>query len=92
MRDSLLRYLLWVLLPVGIGILLSQQLATRETELQDQASTSRIGKLAARLFSEEMGIRAGELALEAPILTNPDPSSPMIQAAQRGDTVAAIGV
>jgi hypothetical protein len=91
MKNSPLPYLLWVLLPVGIGVLLSQQLATRETELQRQASTSRIGKLAARLLSEEMGIQAAELAREAPILTNPDPSSPMIQAAQRGDTLAGIG-
>lgn len=91
MRISPLSYLLWVLLPVGAGVLLSHQLATRETESLAHASTSRIGRLATRLFSEEMGIRAGELVREAPILTNPDPSSPMIQAAQRGDTVAALG-
>ncbi len=91
MRCSPLRYLLWVLLPVGAGVLLSQHLATRETESLTQTSTSRIGNLAAHLFSEEMGARAGELAQEAPILTNPDPSSPLIQAAQRGDTVAALG-
>lgn len=91
MSCSPFRYLLWVLLPVGAGVLLSQHLATRETESITQASTSRIGNLAAHLFSEEMGVRAGELAQEAPILTNPDPSSPLIQAAQRADTVVALG-
>jgi len=91
MSVSPLRYFFWVLLPVGVALLLSQYLAIREQETQTRVSTSRIGKLAVRLFSEEMGIKAAELALEAPALTNPDPASPLIQAAQRGDTVAALG-
>ena len=91
MRSSLLRYLLWVLLPVGVSSVAAQTLSRGETTSLRVESASRLGNLAVLLFSEEMGARSGELIQEAPILTAPDSRSPLIQAALRGDTVAALG-
>jgi hypothetical protein len=91
MRYFSLPLLLWVVLPTGVGLVAAGTLQRREAELQRQDSTLRMGGLAVHLFSEEMGRRAAGLVLEAPPLTNPSSSSPLLQAAQLGDTVAALG-
>jgi hypothetical protein len=91
MRFSPHPYLCWVLIPVAIFGVLGQKLAARRTEAQSQTTTARMGGLATRLFAEEMGRYAAEMVGEAPILTNPDPNSPLVRAARRGDTVAALG-
>lgn len=91
MRPFQRQYLLWTLLPAVACAFLGEDLARREHRSLSAASTARIGVLASHLFTAEMGARAGELALEAPVLTGSTLESPLLQAASRGDTLAALG-
>jgi hypothetical protein len=91
MRPIQRQYLLWTLLPCVACAFLGEELARREGQALSAASTARIAALAGHLFTEEMGAKAGELALEAPVLTDSTLDSPILRAARRGDTLAALG-
>ncbi len=67
-------------------LLLEERARERRT-----SSALRLGRLATLLFREEMGDAAADMARRAPIVSTPDPTSPVVQAALRGDTVAALG-
>ena len=92
MRTYLRSYLIWVLLPVGMASLGVFHFAAEEPKNQDSASLHRMAGVARFLLREEMGKRAGEIAESAPLLESPDPGTPVLQAALRGDTVAALGL
>ncbi len=91
MRSKLFSYFLWVLLPVATAFGLSQTLIQRTYQLRNLESGERFGHLTAVFFLDQMSARATELSLDAPILSDPDRSSSVIQAALRGDTVAGLG-
>ena len=91
MRSKFFSYFLWVLVPVATAFGLSQTLIQRTYQLRKLESGERFGRLTAVFFLEQMSARATELSLAAPILSDPDRSSSVIQAALRGDTVAALG-
>jgi hypothetical protein len=90
MAREFLTYLDWFLLPAALAIGVARNLSERTDDEQRLESGARFGQLAFVLFREEVGATSGELAQVAPILPDPDPSSAIIQAAQRGDTVAAL--
>jgi len=91
MRSKLFSYFLWVLLPVATAFGLGQTLIQRTYQLRNLESGERFGHLTAVFFLEQMSARATELSLDAPVLSDPDRSSSVIQAALRGDTVAGLG-
>ena len=91
MARRLLSYLIWVLVPAALAFGVARELEERVGGEQLQESGTRIGRLGQVLFMEEMAHQAGALARSAPVLPDPDQASPIIRAAQRGDTVAALG-
>lgn len=92
MRTLFRSYLIWVLLPVAMTSLAAYLFSTRAPEDLSQASLERMGGMATLLFRVEMGERAGEMSETAPLLERPDSTSPILRAALRGDTVAALGL
>lgn len=91
MRPGFRQYFIWVLLPVALAFVAGQVQVFRTVQGRAMESRERFGRLADQLFREEMGAQAAAMAGTAPVLSNPDPSSPVLQAALRGDTVAALG-
>jgi hypothetical protein len=91
MRSVFLRYTLWVILPFAALALLTPGLGRRAVEDRMEGSPARLGGLAAALLRQEVGEVSGDLARRAPVLSAPDTTSPVIQAALRGDTVAGLG-
>ena len=92
MRQKLISYFLWILLPSVVSLGLGHGAVQRARDLRNLESGQRFGHLTAAFLRNQMGIQATELAREAPTLTNPDPTSPILRAALEGDTVAALGV
>lgn len=92
MRASFRPYLIGVLLPVGLAGLGAFFLTSRAGDASARASLVRMGGLARVIFREEMGQQTAEMATTAPLLENPDPSTPILRAALQGDTVAALGL
>lgn len=91
MRDSFTRYVLWVLLPLGLAGVTGHYLSLTENRALARESATRLGRTGVALLAGEMGKQAAALTREATLLTNPDPASPLIRAAMKGDTVAALG-
>jgi hypothetical protein len=91
MRRLLLGYLLWVVVPVSFATGIGRAWADKAAEGRILESGVRFGALARELLMTEMGARTGELAGEAPVLTDPDETTPIIRTALQGDTVAALG-
>ncbi len=91
MRRLILSYLLLILLPAGGALLAGGILTRKELNERRDESAFRFAGLGALLFRTEMGDAAGEMALRAPVLPDPDPSSPVARAALAGDTIAALG-
>jgi len=91
MKPILLRYLFFIFVPVVIAFssgLLLQKGGAASGGLE---SATRLGNLAAALLQREISDMADQMAREAEPLENPDTSSPVVQAALAGDTVAALG-
>jgi len=91
MTRALRLFLLLVVLPLGLVASAGSVLVARSTESALLDARARVGGAAARMFRQDMGELAHAMARVAQPIANPDLESPAIQAALRGDTVAALG-
>lgn len=91
MRPAITRYLLFVLLPTALAFALAYLVRETEAEARSLESARRLGSLTTGLLREEMADQASQLVARATPRVNPDTTSPVVQAALRGDTVAALG-
>jgi hypothetical protein len=91
MRSSLSRYSFLLVLPAVLALLSGFLLQERNAVSRSLESAERLGNLTAILLQKEVGGMAAELARQAGPLENPDSTSPVVQAAMAGDTVAALG-
>ena len=91
MTRALRLFLLLVVLPLGLVASVGSVLVARSTESAVLDARARMGGAAARMFRQDMAELAQALARDAQPIANPDLESPAIQAALRGDTVAALG-
>jgi hypothetical protein len=91
MRPATTRYLLFVLLPTALAFALAHLVRETKAEARSLESARRLGSLTTVLLREEMADQASQLLARATPRANPDTTSPVVQAALRGDTVAALG-
>jgi len=91
MTRTLRLFLLLVVLPLGLAASAGSVLVARSSESALLDSQARMGGAAARMFRLDMAELAQALARDAQPISNPDLESPAVQAALRGDTVAALG-
>jgi len=91
MKPTLLRYLFFIFVPVVIAFSSGLFLHKRRAVSRSLESATRLGSLTAVLLQREIGDMAAQMADQAAPLENPDSSSPVVQAAMAGDTVAALG-
>jgi hypothetical protein len=91
MTRALRLFLLLVVLPLGLVASVGSVLVARSSESALFDARARMGGAAARMFRQDMAELAQALAEDAGPIANPDLESPAIQAALRGDTVAALG-
>lgn len=91
MTRALRLFLLLVVLPMGLAASAGSVLVARSSESALLDSQARMGGAAARMFRLDMAELAQDLARDAQPISNPDLESPAVQAALRGDTVAALG-
>jgi hypothetical protein len=91
MRPTVTRYLLFVLLPTALAFSFAHQVQKNVAESRSLESARRLGNLTSVLLRSEMAELASELVAQARPPANPDTTSPIVKAALRGDTLAALG-
>jgi hypothetical protein len=91
MRTSITGFILRVLVPMGTAGFAGHFLVHGESRNLQMESTARMGRTASALLSGEMSLRTEALALDAPVIPQPDTTSPLMRAALAGDTLAALG-
>jgi len=91
MRLSFRSFFGLVLIPVAVATLCIRAVAILSVDSLDRLSVTRLGGVASLLLTREMGVQSRELGLDAPMVQEPDPESPLLRAALQGDTVAALG-